>query len=90
MYGRKPNLEVFHPFGCKCFVALNEKQQKRYVKTAPTGMEAVHLGYDRQTRGHWRKRGEPKGRGEGPTVEPKAVARTASLPQHVVAVGVPF
>ena len=40
---RKPNLSYFHPFGCKCFVLNNEKENlgKFDVKSD----ESIFLGY---------------------------------------------
>ena len=31
---------------------LSETEQQAYIKTAPTSVMAVHLGYDRSTKGH--------------------------------------
>ena len=41
--GRKPNLDYFHAFGCKCFIRNNDKDNLE--KFDPKSDEKIFLGY---------------------------------------------
>ena len=50
--GKTPNLSIFHRFGSLCYVPLASEDQQKYVKTAPTAMKALHLGFDPSKRAY--------------------------------------
>jgi hypothetical protein len=52
---RTPNLDKYKVWGCKCFVQLEKEERTKFglLKTDPTGMTAVHLGYDHTRRGYY-------------------------------------
>ena len=50
VYHQLPNLDLLHTFGCKVFMPLSEREHETHVKTAPTNVMAVNLGFDRITR----------------------------------------
>jgi hypothetical protein len=51
----KPNLNKYRVWGCKCFVQLEKEERTKFglLKSDPTGMTAVHLGYDHTRRGYY-------------------------------------
>ena len=53
--GRKPNLDKYRVWGCKCYVTLEKEERTKFglLKTDPAGMLAVHLGYDHNRRGYY-------------------------------------
>lgn len=52
---RKPNLDKYRVWGCKCFVQLEKEERTQFglLKTDSAGMTAVHLGYDHIRRGYY-------------------------------------
>ena len=52
---RAPNLDKYRVWGCKCYAKLDPEERSRFglLKTDPTGMHAVHLGYDHIRRGYY-------------------------------------
>ena len=52
---RKPNLDKYRVWGCKCYVHIEKEERSSLglLKTDPTGMTAVHLGYDHLRHGYY-------------------------------------
>ena len=47
---RKPNLDYFHAFGCKCFIHNNSKDNLE--KIDPKSNEEIFLGYSTSSKGY--------------------------------------
>ena len=52
---RKPNLDKYKVWGCKCYVHLEKEERAKFglLKTDPSGMIALHLGYDHIRHGYY-------------------------------------
>ena len=52
---RKPSLEKYRVWGCRCYVHLEAEERNKFglLKTDPSGMLAVHLGYDHRRHGYY-------------------------------------
>ncbi|XP_016461781.2 putative mitochondrial protein AtMg00710 [Nicotiana tabacum] len=48
--GKKPNISYFHPFGCKCFIHNNRKEN--LGKFDPKSDEGIFLGYSPSSRAY--------------------------------------
>ena len=52
-FGKLPNLDLIHTFGCLAYMPLSDRERADNVKTSSSRVKVVHLGFDTKTKGYF-------------------------------------